>query len=41
MGRSEVLKMLEAEGLDGFTVYPRDAAWHTAFITKIKRKLSE
>ena len=41
LGKEKTLALLKNEGLDGFTVYPRDAEWHTEFITKIKRILSE
>ena len=41
IGRAKVVDMIKAEGVDGFTVYPRSAVWHTGFITNIKRELSK
>lgn len=35
VGRPEVVRLLKAEGLDGYGVYPRSAQWHTNFRNKI------
>ena len=40
IGKEKVQEMLKNEGVSGYTVYPRDAAWHTAFIEKVKRLLA-
>ena len=40
VGREKVQAMLEIEGIVGYTQYPRDAVWHTDFITKLKRRLA-
>ena len=39
IGREKVIKMLDNERIEGFTVYPHSAALHTALIEKIKREL--
>lgn len=38
-GEKFVLDLLEEEGVDGFTVYPRDAEWHIRFREKINRMI--
>jgi hypothetical protein len=40
IGKEKVQEMLKNEGVSGYTVYPRDAAWHTEFIEKVKRLLA-
>jgi hypothetical protein len=40
IGKEKVQEMLKNEGVSGYTVYPRDAAWHTAFIEKVKHLLA-
>lgn len=37
IGRAEVLALLKEWGLEGYTVYPRDAAAHAAFRDKINK----
>ena len=39
IGRERVIRLLEDEGVKGFTDYPHDEKWHTEFIKKIKREL--
>ena len=40
-GEKFVFSLLEQEGVAGFTVYPRDAAWHIRFREKINRLIAE
>lgn len=40
IGKAKVCEMLQAEGIIGYTEYPKDWAWHTAFIEKVKRLLT-
>lgn len=35
IGRDAVLALLKEEGVEGYSVYPRSAKWHTAFRQKI------
>lgn len=37
IGAEKVKKMLEREGVSGYTTYPHSAEWHTKFIEKVKR----
>ena len=39
IGKGKVLEILKNEGVFGYTIYPRDASWHTTFIEKVKRLL--
>ena len=39
IGAEKVREMLKAEGVSGYTEYPRSAKWHTEFIEKVKRML--
>jgi hypothetical protein len=39
VGKEEVMALLEAEGLKGYTQYPRSAVWHIEFREKINQKI--
>ncbi len=39
IGREQVVALLEEEGVVGYAKYPRDAAWHTNFISKLKKMI--
>lgn len=39
IGKEEVMALLEAEGLKGYTQYPRSAVWHIEFREKINQKI--
>lgn len=41
IGREKVVEMLDEWGLDGYTVYPRDAVSHKAFREKINRLIKK
>ncbi len=41
IGKEKVQEMLKNEGVSGYTVYPRDAAWHTEFIENVKHLLAK
>ncbi len=41
IGREEVLTLLHAEGVRGYTEYPRDAVWHKNFRQKINRLIAQ
>lgn len=41
IGRDAVRDMLHAEGIVGWSSYPRDAVWHIGFREKINGKISE
>ena len=41
IGKEKVQEILRAEGVSGYNVYPRDWAWHTKFIEKVKYLLAE
>ena len=39
IGREEVVKLLQKEGVSGYTEYPHSASWHISFRNKINSLL--
>ena len=41
LSREKVLKILHQEGVNGWTEYPKSAAWHLQFRESINEKIKE
>ncbi len=41
IGREKVVKLLDEEGVDGYTQYPRNGAWHVGFRQKINALIKQ